>query len=126
MRAYTVAATAVTLGVTKKWVDNVLSHHRVPGVLQERQGIVRRVTPAGLLTLEIAASLVRALNLPIAQALETAVRLIAARGTEIQLRAALSIQISADVETITHELNTRLEKAIEISPTPRRGRPRRK
>jgi hypothetical protein len=126
MRAYTVAATAVTLGVSKKWVDNVLSHHQVPGVLQERQGIVRRVTPAGLLTLEIAASLVRALNLPIAQALETAVHLIAARGTEIQLHAALSIRISADVETITQELDTRLEKAIEISPTPRRGRPRRK
>jgi len=126
MRAYTVAATAVTLGVSKKWVDNVLSHHQVPGVLQEKQGIIRRVTPAGLLTLEIAASLVRALSLPIAQALEIAARLIAARGTEIRLPDALSIRINADVKTITHELNTRLEKAIEISPTPRRGRPRRK
>ena len=57
MRAYTVAASAFTLGVNTKWLDNVLSHHRVDGVFQQRQGISRRLTPAALLTLEIAARL---------------------------------------------------------------------
>ena len=126
MRAYTVAATAVTLEVGRKWLDNVLSHHQVPGVLQERQGIVRRVTPTGLLALDITASLVRALSIPIAQALDIAAQLIAAEGTEIRITGALSIRIRADVDTMRDELNTRLERAIEISPTPRRGRPRRK
>ena len=125
MRAYTVAATAVALGVTTKWVDNVLSHHQVPGVLQARQGIARRVTPAALLVLDVALRLVRALALPMPQALETAHRLISARGTGIELPGVTSVQIKADVETLTDDLNVRLERAVEMSPTPRRGRPRR-
>ena len=125
MRAYTVAATAVALGVTTKWVDNVLSHHQVPGVLQARQGIARRVTPAALLVLDVALRLVRALALPMPQALKTAHRLISARGTGIELPGVTSVQIKADVETLTDDLNVRLERAVEMSPTPRRGRPRR-
>ena len=126
MRAYTVAATAVALGVSSKWVDNVLSHHQVPGVHQARQGIARRVTPAALLILDIALGLVRSLSMPLPQALETAQRLVDARGGAVRLSGAASIQISADVKTLTEDLNVRLERAVEMSPTPRRGRPRRK
>ena len=126
MRAYTVAATAVALGVSSKWVDNVLSHHKVPGVHQARQGIARRVTPAALLILDIALGLVRSLGLPFPQALETAQRLVDARGGEVALSGAALIQIRADVATLTEDLDVRLERAVEMSPTPRRGRPRRK
>lgn len=126
MRAYTVAATAAALGVSSKWVDNVLSHHQVPGVHQARQGIARRVTPAALLILDTALRLVRSLGLPLPQALETARRLIDAREGGIALSGATSIQIRADVQTLTDDLNARLERAVEMSPTPRRGRPRRK
>jgi hypothetical protein len=126
VRAYTVATTAVTLGVSRKWVDNVLSHHRVPGVLQQKQGITRRITPAGLLALEIGVSLGRALAIPIAQALEIANQLIETKGSVIQLPGTPFIRVVADVEAITGELNTRLERAIEMTPNPRRGRPRRK
>lgn len=126
MRAYTVTATAVALGVSSKWVDNVLSHHRVSGVHQARQGIARRVTPAALLVLDITLRLVRSLGVPLPQALETAQRLVDAREGGIPLSGAASIQIRADVETLTNNLNDRLERAVEMSPTPRRGRPRRK
>lgn len=126
MRAYTVAATAVALGVSSKWVDNVLSHHQVPGVHQARQGIARRVTPTALLILDIALGLVRSLGLPLPQALETARLLIDARGRGVSLSGTASIQIRADVEALTEDLNVRLERAVEMSPTPRRGRPRRK
>lgn len=126
MRAYTVAATAVALGVSSKWVDNVLSHHRVPGVEQAKQGVTRRVTPSALLTLDIGLRLVRALGLPLPQALETSRRLIDAGEGGIALSGAKSIQITADVTALTNDLNARLERAVEMSPTPRRGRPRRK
>lgn len=126
MRAYTVAATAVALGVSSKWVDNALSHHQVPGVYQTRQGIARRMTPMALLILDVALRLVRSLGLPLTQALETAQRLIDAGGAGITLPGALSIEIRADVRTLTKDLNARLERAVEMSPTPRRGRPRRK
>ena len=124
MRAYTVAATAVALGVSSKWVDNVLSHHQVPGVHQARQGIARRVTPAALLILDIALGLVRSLGLPLPQALDTARRLIDAKGSGITLSGAASIQIRADMAALTDDLNVRLERAVEMSPIPRRGRPR--
>ena len=126
MRAYTVAATAVALGVSSKWVDNVLSHHHVPGVHQARQGIARRVTPAALLVLDVALRLVRSLDVPLPQALEIARQLVDAREGGIALSEAASIQIRADVETLTSDLNARLERAVEMSPTPRRGRPQRK
>lgn len=124
MRAYTVAAIAVTLGVSKKWVDNVLSHHRVNGVHQARQGILRRVTPPGLLTLEIALGLGRALGVPIAQALGISHDLVSARGGEIQLAGHPAITLRVDVDAIERALSTRLERALEMTPIPRRGRPR--
>ena len=124
MRAYTITATAVTLGVTRKWVDNVLSHHRVEGVLHEKQGIQRQVTPIGLLTLEIALELGRLMNVPIGQALEMSNRLIEARGGEVAFGP--SLRLRADVETISRQLNYRLERALEMTPIPKRGRPRRK
>jgi hypothetical protein len=123
VRAYTVAATAVTLGVSKKWVDNVLSHHRVLGVHQARQGILRRVTPAGLLNLELALTLGRDLRVPIARALEISNDLIAAKGEEVQLAGSSSIRLRADVEAIARALNNRLEHALEMTPVPKRGRP---
>lgn len=126
MRAYTVVASAVTLGVDMKWLDNVLSHHRVVGVFQQKQGISRRVTPAALLTLEIAARLGRAFAIPMAPALEIAADLIQAREKGIKPPEILSLRLVADVDVIADELNARLERAVEMSPTPRRGRPRRK
>ena len=109
-----------------KWLDNVLSHHRVVGVFQQKQGISRRVTPAALLTLEIAARLGRAFAIPMAPALEIAADLIQAREKGIKPPEILSLRLVADVDVIADELNARLERAVEMSPTPRRGRPRRK
>ncbi len=126
MRAYTVAASAFSLGVNTKWLDNVLSHHRVEGVFQRKQGISRRLTPAALLTLEIAARLGRAFAIPLGPALEIATRLIHAREKGIEAPDMPSLRIIADVDVVAAELNARLERAVEMSPTPRRGRPTRK
>jgi hypothetical protein len=122
VRAYTVAATAVTLGVTRKWIDNVLSHHSVEGVLHAKQGIQRQVTPIGLLTLEVALELGRSMNIPIGRALEISNRLIAAKGGEVAFGTSLTLR--ADVESISRQLEYRLERALEMTPIPKRGRPR--
>ena len=125
MRAYTVAATAIALGVSKKWVDNVLSHHRIPGVLQKRQGISRRVTPEALLRLEVVGILTTALDIPILRALNLANRLINEQGKGIELPESPHVRLSADISAIATALDSRLEQALEISPNPRRGRPHR-
>jgi len=121
-----VATAAVTLGVSKKWVDNVLSHHRVPGVVQKTQGIVRRVSPAGLLALEVALGLVRAFRMPVASALELGGQLIAVAGAQIELPGMPAFRISANLSAVAAALDLRLERAVETTPTPKRGRPRSK
>ena len=123
MPAYTIAAIAVTLGVSQKWVDNVLSHHTVPGVQQTRQGIVRRVTPEGLLNLEIAMRLSRDLALPIGRALGAAAQLIRAEGGEVPIGSDPALRMSIDLGLLKRGLGSRLEGALESTPTPRRGRP---
>ena len=124
MPAYTIAAAAVTLGVSRKWVDNVLSHHAVPGVLQTRQGIVRRVTPEGLLNLEVAIRLNRDLALPIGRALSAAAQLIESEGGEVSIGKDPPLRVQLDLGVLRRAVNTRLARALEITPTPRRGRPR--
>ena len=56
-RAYTIATAALTLGIPPKWLDNILSHIKIPGVRQEKQGVARHITIDGLLILSITALL---------------------------------------------------------------------
>src|SRR5689334_9926576 len=126
MRAYTVAATAVTLGVPKKWIDNVLSHYAVDGVVRAKQGIVRRITPTGLLVLDIALHLHTTMEMPIKAALAVAAQIKSSKGGEVALSEDPSIVLRVDVDSLTQSLATRLSRALEITPTPRRGRPPRK
>jgi hypothetical protein len=122
MRAYTVAATSVTLNVPIKWVDNVLSHHRLSGVAQKRQGVRRRITADAILVLEIALRVSRAIGTPLHRSLELANLLIAEKDASVELPGGL--MISLDVTGIEAELSTRLAHAVEVAPSPRRGRPR--
>jgi hypothetical protein len=124
LRAYTVAATAVTLGVKEKWVDNVLSHHNVNGVLKKKQGVVRRVTPTGLLILEIVLELSRTLGVPISRALQIATELVEKGSGEVALTQTSRVHLRADIPAISAAVSARLERAVEITPIPRRGRPR--
>ena len=121
MRGYTVRAVAVTLGVPVKWVDNVLSHHRISGVSGGRQGVARRLSTHSVLTLEIALRLINAFGLPLPRALERAAHLVSARSGRLTL--ADEISLLADVDVIEGQVIDSLAQAVEIAPSPRRGRP---
>jgi hypothetical protein len=121
MRGYTVAASAFTLEVPIKWLDNVLTHHQVPAVQQSRQGVMRLLAPSALLQLEIALILHRTLAIPLTVAIPLALELKQAGGEIITGSPALAI--SLDLSRLTSDLNRRLADAIEIAPTPLRGRP---
>ena len=120
MRAYTVATAAVTLRVPAKWIDNVLSHNVVPGVAGSRQGVARRLTPQGILNLEVAIRLRDALSVPVARALELAATVVRDKG---DMPAGKGITLTLDIEMIQADLAVRLAHAVEIAPLPRRGRP---
>ena len=119
-RAYTIATAALALHVSNKWLDNTLSHYRVQGVTQERQGISRRLPVESLTILAIALALVNDLETPLAKALTLATALVTSGG---ELTLSTGINIKLDIEQTTASLLERLEHAVEIAPLPRRGRP---
>ncbi|HEY0241194.1 MAG TPA: hypothetical protein VGC52_00890 [Gemmatimonadaceae bacterium] len=123
MPAYTVAATAVTLGMPIKWVDNVLSHHEVPGVSQSRQGVSRRLAPQAILTLDLALRISNALGVPISRALELSASLLRQPGGTTTIDLGQGVSLTIDLEEVRSELLERLAHAVEVAPSPRRGRP---
>lgn len=119
-RAYTLAAAALTLGMPVKWLDNTLSHHKVSGVQQNRQGVARRLSIDGLLTLAVAIVLITDLSIPLLAALQIAGKLIGNGGRYISTEG---LDMQLDLETLKARLFERLENAVEIAPVPKRGRP---
>ena len=118
-RAYTVATAALVLGVPIKWLDNVLSHFSLQGIVQERQGVARRITIEGMLQLYLVHSLSSELGTTIVVATQVAQKLAADGLVELSNR----ITIRAGRDALRAELVDRLEHAVEIAPVPRRGRP---
>jgi hypothetical protein len=119
-RAYTVATAVLALGTSAKWLDNVLSHNRVPGVAQERQGISRRLTVEGLLVLALAVLLIQELGLPTSKAITLAEDLTKNEG---RYSAQQGLSLELDLASFRVQLLERLENAVEIAPLPKRGRP---
>ncbi|HET7614666.1 MAG TPA: hypothetical protein VFK26_12135 [Gemmatimonadaceae bacterium] len=119
-RAYTVATAALALGVRPKWLDNTLSHFRIQGVQQARQGVARRLTVEALLPLATSIALTRELGIPMARALDLATKIVTNDG-QIALGGRLVIAI--DLIATRAELLRQLEHAVEVAPLPRRGRP---
>ncbi len=119
-RAYTIATAALALGRPIKWLDNTLSHIKVSGVQQQRQGVSRRISIDGLLTLAIATLLIDDLGIQLADAIELAEKLASNGGAYATVRG---VTLSLNLETVRAPLLERLENAVEIAPVPRRGRP---
>lgn len=119
MRGYTVATAAVALDVTAKWVDNALSHHRIVGVVQSRQGVARRLTVEAVTVLEIALRLMRALQIPAATALHIGQEL-SRHGPTYAMEGC---ELTLDIDAVRSIVTRRLAEAVEYTPVPRRGRP---
>jgi hypothetical protein len=119
-RAYTIATAALTLGTSVKWLDNVLSHNRVSGIVRERQGVARRLTVESLVGLALAVLLVRELGLPTAKAIALAENLAKTEGRYI---ASRWLMLTLDLSSFRADLLERLENAVEMAPVPNRGRP---
>ena len=118
-RAYTIATAALALGIPVKWLDNVLSHFSLQGIVQERQGVARRITIDGMLQLYLVHSLSSELGTTIVVGTRLAQGLAAAGLVEL----SNGITIRVDPDALRAELIERLEHAVEIAPVPRRGRP---
>ncbi|MHB1072428.1 MAG: hypothetical protein ACYC3Q_06345 [Gemmatimonadaceae bacterium] len=126
-RSYDVAAAALALDVDTKWLDNVLSHHSVPGIARSRQGVSRAITPTGLLHLAIARALGEGASIPVAAAIDLASVLLQGQtGAVAETRVAQALTLRLDRAALAAELEARLADAVEQTPTRRRGRPPRR
>lgn len=119
MRAYSVDAAALALGVQRKFLDNLLSHHALPGCTGGRQGVRRRIGRDGIVRLAIAVALARELGMPLARAIELAGRLHA----DHSAKPAPALRLTVDLPALERDLDARLALAVESAREPRRGRP---
>ena len=119
-RAYTIATAALTLEMPAKWLDNTLSHIKIRGVRQEKQGVTRHITIDGLLILLITALLIVELGISLSRAARMAETLANNNGL---YTSPGGVGIQLDLEALGSELLERLEHAVEVAPIPKRGRP---
>jgi hypothetical protein len=121
---YTVTVTAFALGVSEKWLDNLLSHAELPGVMRERQGIARSITEQGVLAIELVRILGEELGMSLT-ASQNAVR--AAFSTsmdgDLTFRTRSGVVLHFPVELLERSLRDRLRDALEAVPPRKRGRP---
>lgn len=127
MRGYSVGTAALALDIDPKWLDNLLSHHRVDGVTQARQGVARRLGPGALHVIATVHRLNRELQIPVEAALRLAHELwqppgnadptdtTTVRNGDIELRLARA--------AIRNRVAVALVEALEMAPRPKRGRP---
>lgn len=130
MRGYSVATTALALGIEPKWLDNLLSQNRVQGVSQSRQGIARTLTPGALYIVATVHRLTRGFQIPVAEALELAHELWRNPASGLPGdRVAISldgISLAIHREELRTVVDDAVVGALEIAPRTRRGRPRRR
>ena len=119
-RAYTVATAALALGTSSKWLDNTLSHYPVMGIVQQKQGVARRLTIEALLTLAVTLALTQEVGSTVVEAIAMAEKLIAGGG---RFKSQRGLRIELDLQEFRDHLLFQLEQAVEIAPLPRRGRP---
>jgi hypothetical protein len=101
-------------------LDNILSHHQIFGVIQERQGIARKLTIEALVILALIVTLSQDLGVPVPNAIKTAEEMARQQG---RFRSTQGLTIEIDLAGFRAQLLDELERAVEIAPTPKRGRP---
>jgi hypothetical protein len=121
MPLYNTATAAVAMGVTPKWLDNLLSHNNIDGLQSDSQGVARRLSIATVTVLVLTKELIDALELPAPIALRIATAIVANPDGELLLSPTVHLTLRAD--DLRLDVLDRLTRAVEIAPTPRRGRP---
>lgn len=123
-RSYDVRVTALATGMPIKWIDNLLSHHELPGVERARQGIERRINDLGLMAIELVRILSREAGMTVAEAARIARQALAgSRGRDISMTLATGVELRIHATTLEERLRERLADAIDAAPRVQRGRP---
>lgn len=121
-RSYDVRVVALTLDVQIKWLDNLLSHHDLPGCTRARQGVERRISDEGILAIEIVRLLNSELGIPLGRAVQL-VRDGLSMDSGLAIRTPAGITITLPHPRLEQRIASGLRDAIEAAPRIARGRP---
>lgn len=123
-RSYSTRLIALTVGTSSKWVDNLLSHHALPGVSRSKQGVQRQVTDEGLLAIEMTRMLTSELGVPLSRAAAIARTAVASRSADPPRFVTESgIAVVFPIAAIELRLRQRMIEAVESIGRVARGRP---
>jgi hypothetical protein len=123
-RSYSAKLIALTVGASLKWVDNLLSHHSLPGVSRGKQGVERQVTDEGLLAIEMTRMLTSELGVPLGRAAGIASTVLASHSESPPRFVTQSgIAVVFPRAAIELRLRGRVIEAVEGVGRVPRGRP---
>ena len=121
MPVYDLAAVAHALDLDLKQLDNLLSRNALPGVERKRRGIARRLTPEVAVVIRLAKELSEGLGVSAGSLLSVAYAI--ERGDTDEVRLAEFLTLHVDRNAVRTSTLARLDTAVEVVGTRRRGRP---
>lgn len=104
-----------------KWIDNLLSHHQIPGVDSGRQGSARRISVSGIEYIALVRLLTSELRLSVSVAAALAARLIAIDSEPLPLGSGLQLRL--DLAEFRRRVHQSIDDGVESVTPARRGRP---
>jgi hypothetical protein len=120
MRSYDVAITALAIGAPTKWVDNLLSQHVVPDVVQLARGIPRKLPHAALIRIALVRELHVQLGMGVREALALATQLLEPGSGPVHSRG--HVRVTLDRAALERQVGERLRESLESAPAPARRR----
>ena len=96
MPLYNISTTSAALGIPSKWLDNLLSHNKIDGVEQAKQGVKRRLSLEAVAVIAVTYRLSEATNIPIGRAVALAERLIWSPEHSITIADTVTFTIDRD------------------------------
>lgn len=121
MPAYDLATTAFAAGAPRKWLDNLTSHHDLPGVQSRKRGVSREFSFDAVVLVSLIRALTDDLCLPVWRAVDIAVAMSGDSQGTLVLPGGVSVRI--DTADLARRAQQRLLEAAESVPRIRRGRP---
>ena len=124
-RSYSARLVALTTGVDPRWLDNLLSRHRLPGVSRRERGVERRIFDEGVLAIELTRILNLELGVSVAVAVVIASEMLDQRAEKPgEYQTSSGLVLAFPLEAFRLRLRVRLGEATEFVARVPRGRPR--
>lgn len=120
-RSYHVDIAVFACGADTRWVDNLLSSYRIPGVESARRGVARRMSAHAIYRIAAVRQLSHGLGVSVDRAVDLAERLFA--GEDARVSVSEHLEMHFDRPPFERAIDQRIAVAVESIVPARRGRP---